>query len=82
MKLFSLLFSCMTLATAVPLERRAVDCATAKYKDIMLTGFNTHRANNSVADLTWNKTLAGFAKTTSTTGTPGVHDRRVKQNPQ
>jgi uncharacterized protein YkwD len=81
MKPFSLLL-CVTLGAAVPLARRAIDCATAKYKDIMLTMFKTHRANHSVADLRWNKTLAGFAKTTSTTGTPGVHDRRVKQHPE
>lgn len=58
-------------------QRRDIDCTTATYTDIMLTGFNTHRANHSGPDLTWNDTLASAAQTTTTTGVPGVHDKQV-----
>jgi uncharacterized protein YkwD len=75
MKPCVLLISCVALATAGPVQRQSVDCTTAAYSDIMLAGFNVHRANHSVSDFSWNDTLAGFAQTTTTTGTPGVHDK-------
>ena len=43
-------------------QRRDIDYTTATYTDIMLTGFNTHRANHSGPDLTWNDTLASAAQ--------------------
>ena len=75
MKPCIVLISCIALATARPAKRQTIDCSTAAYSDIILTGFNTHRANHSVPDFTWNDTLASFAETTATTGTPGVHDK-------
>jgi uncharacterized protein YkwD len=75
MKPCIVLISCIALATASPAKRQTIDCSTAAYSDIILTGFNVHRANHSVPDFTWNDTLAGFAETTATTGTIGVHDK-------
>lgn len=75
MKSFVLFISYAALAAAGPIKRQSVDCTTAAYSDIMLAGFNIHRANHSAPSFTWNDTLAGFAQTTATTGTPGVHDK-------
>jgi uncharacterized protein YkwD len=75
MKPCIVLTSCIALATAGPAKRQTIDCTTAAYSDIILTGFNVHRANHSVPDFTWNDTLASFAETTATTGTVGVHDK-------
>jgi uncharacterized protein YkwD len=77
MQLLYLVSSCIALSAAMPfeLQRRDIDCTTATYTDIILTGFNTHRANHSASDLTWNDTLASAAQMTTTTGVPGVHDK-------
>ena len=77
MQILYLVSSCIALSAAMPFEllRRDIDCTTAAYTDIMLTGFNTHRANHSAPDLTWNDTLASAAQVTTTTGVPGVHDK-------
>jgi uncharacterized protein YkwD len=79
MKLLYFLLSYIALAAGTPillwLEPRDLDCSTATYQDIILTGINTHRANHSVDDLVWNKTLAKAAKKTATKGVVGDHDK-------
>jgi uncharacterized protein YkwD len=75
MKPCIVLISCIALATAGPAKRQTIDCTTANYSDIILTGYNVHRANHSVPDYTWNATLASWAKKTATTGKVGVHDK-------